>query len=333
MRYFVTGATGFIGGQVAARLLAQGHEVIALVRNPEKASHLAAMGARIQPGDLLDAERVVAGMRGADGIYHLAAWVQMGARDDRAYRVNVEGTRNVLTAMRDLGIPKGVYTSSVAVYSDTDGELVDETFRHDGPWLTEYDRTKWLAHYQVALPMMAEGLPLVIVQPGLVYGPVEGNPIQQAFELYLKRQLPAVPSQTSFSWTHVADVTDGHLLAMERGRVGEAYNLTGPRHSLVETFELCEQLTGIPAPRLTASPELVKGLAAIARLVERVLPLPLVMRSESLRSLAGTTYGGSYEKAKAELGYAPRSLEVGMAETLAYEIRRLGIDVPAVASV
>lgn len=325
MRYFVTGGTGFIGSQVVARLLERGHEVVVLARDPEKARPLAERGARVQAGDLLDAESVQAGMRGVDGVFHLAAWVRMGARDDSAYRINVEGTRNVLAAMRDLEIPKGVYTSSVSVYSDTEGALVDETYRHDGPWLTEYDRTKWLAHYQVALPMMAEGLPLVIVQPGLVYGPVEGNPLQEAFELYLRRQLPVVPSQTAFSWAHVADVAEGHLLAMEHGRIGESYNLTGPRHTLVETFDLCEALTGIPAPRLTASPELVKGLAAVARLVEAFVPLPLAMRSESLRSLAGTAYGGTYEKARRELGYAPRSLEAGMPETLAHELQRLGL--------
>lgn len=329
MRYFVTGGTGFIGSQVVRMLLDRGHEVVVLARNPQKARALADRGARILAGDLLEPEAVVEGMRGADGVYHLAAWVQMGSRDDSAYRINVEGTRNVLSAMRDLEIPKGVYTSSVAVYSDTEGALVDETYRHDGPWLTEYDRTKWLAHYQVALPMVAEGLPLVIVQPGLVYGPVEGNPIQEAFELYLKRQLPVVPDQTAFSWTHVEDVAAGHLLAMEKGRIGESYNLTGPRHTLVETFALCEALTGIPAPRLTASPELVEGLAAIARLVETFVPLPVSMRSESLRSLAGTTYGGSYEKARAELGYDPRALEVGMAETLAHELRRLGLETTA----
>ncbi len=86
-------------------------------------------------------------------------------------RIHVQGTRNVLELMRELDIPRGVYTSTLAVFSDTKGRLVDETYRHNGPWLSLYDRTKWLAHYRVAEPMIRQGLPLVIVQPGLVYGP------------------------------------------------------------------------------------------------------------------------------------------------------------------
>src|SRR5207244_4623182 len=97
---------------------------------------------------------------------------KIGSKDRaEGERINVAGTRNVLTAMRDLGIRKGVYTSTLAVSSDTHGELVDETYRSDGPWLTEYDRTKWVAHYGVAGPMIRAGLPLIIVHPGVNYGP------------------------------------------------------------------------------------------------------------------------------------------------------------------
>jgi len=131
-------------------------------------------------------------------VFHMAAWYKVGAKDkSQAELVNVEGTRNVLEVMKELKIAKGVYTSTLAVFSDTKGRVVDETYRHHGPFLSEYDRTKWKAQVEVAEPMMKAGLPLVIVMPGLVYGPgdiaqahtagefVELSQLQQVTERYI----------------------------------------------------------------------------------------------------------------------------------------------------
>src|SRR5688500_14377457 len=129
MKYFLTGATGFIGGRLAEALLARGDEVIALVRNPSKAQHLAAKGIRLIAGDITDKDSMREGMRGVDGVFHVAAWYKLGAKSDEAEKINVGGTRNVLELMRELNIPKGVYTSTLAIYGDTRGELRSETFR------------------------------------------------------------------------------------------------------------------------------------------------------------------------------------------------------------
>jgi nucleoside-diphosphate-sugar epimerase len=167
MKYLVTGATGFIGGRVARQLVAAGHQVVTVARTPEKAGDLAALGVEIHKGDITDKESLRAPMTGVEGVFHIAAWYEIAQKDSSmAQRINVDGTRNVLEMMRDLHIPKGVYTSSIAVNSNTHGKLVDESYRYDGPHLSEYDRTKWEAHYRVAEPMMRAGLPLVIVQPG-----------------------------------------------------------------------------------------------------------------------------------------------------------------------
>lgn len=166
MRYFVTGATGFLGGRVARMLREGGHKVAALVRSPEKAGDLAALGVEIFRGDVTEPETLRAPMTGADGVFHIAAWYKVGARDSsQAERINVFGTRNVLEAMRDLGIPKGVYTSTLAVHSDTKGRQVDERYHFSGKHLSVYDATKAAAH-EVAREMIRAGLPLVIVQPG-----------------------------------------------------------------------------------------------------------------------------------------------------------------------
>ena len=137
--YFVTGATGFIGGEVARQLVHAGHRVVAIARDPARAADLAAIGVRIVPGDITDRASLRQPMTGVDGVFHLAGWYRIGARDTRpAQRINVEGTRNVLEVMRDLGIPRGVYTSTVAVNGDTHGRMVDENYRHGGPFLSEY---------------------------------------------------------------------------------------------------------------------------------------------------------------------------------------------------
>lgn len=326
MRYMVTGATGFIGGRLARQLLAVGHEVRALVRDPARAAGLEAIGAELYRGDITEKSSLRAPMRDVDGLFHLAAWYKVGARDrSTAERINVEGTRNVLEVMGELGIDKGVYTSTLAVFSDTHGALADESYHHDGPHLSEYDRTKWLAHYEVAEPMMKEGLPLVIVQPGVVYGPGDPSSVAQMLRAYLRRRLPACPSRTAMCWGHVDDTAHGHVLAMEKGRAGESYILAGEPYTLVEVLALAERLTGIRAPRLHLTPALMRLMAAVMALVDSVVPLPETFAPESLRVSAGTTYLGSSQKARHELGFSMRPLEEGLAETLDAEMHRMGI--------
>ena len=326
----VTGATGFIGGHLARMLRAAGHEVTALVRDPARARDLEALGIEIHAGDITEKETVREPMRGADGLFHVAGWYEIASRDrSRAEKVNVQGTRNVLEAMRDLKIPKGVYTSTVGVFSDTGGRLPDETYRRGGPWLTLYDYTKWKAHYEVAEPMIRAGLPLVVVQPGLVYGPGDRSMVHRGLLLYLQRKLPMSPKETAYCFSHVDDVVQGHWLAMEKGRVGESYILAGPFHTFVEVFETAERMTGIPAPRRHPSPRTMRMLANISQLVGAVVPLPEMYRYESLRVMAGITYAGSSIKAEKELGWTARSLQEGMRPTLLDCMRELEMQPPA----
>ena len=326
MKYFVTGATGFVGGKIARQLVAAGHQVSALVRHPAGADDLVRLGVTLYPGDIADRESLRAPMTGVDGLFHVAGWYKIGSRTPAlGRRVNIDGTRNVLELMRELRIPKGVYTSTLAIFSDTRGKTVDEADHYEGPWISEYERTKWVAHTQVAEPMMKEGLPLVIVMPGLVYGPGDTSSVRDLFLQYLRRRLPIVPQKTAYCWGHVEDIARGHLLAMERGRPGESYILAGPAHTLEEAFRIAEQITGIKASPLHPAPGLLKALAALVRWSEPILPLPELYRSESIRAIAGVTYLGSSRKAKRELGFTARPLEEGLCETLLHEIKLLGI--------
>ena len=328
MRYFVTGATGFIGGRLVRRLHAAGHEVRALVRRPSQASDLAALGVAVHAGDITDKESMRAAMRGSDGVFHLAAWYRTGARVSErraAEHINVDGTRNVLELMRELGVPKGVYTSTIAVFGDTEGWVGDESYRHAGPWITEYDRTKWKAHYEVAVPMSQAGLPLVIVQPGVVYGPGDTSMIGALLRQYLRRRLPIRPHGAAFCWGHVDDTAHGHVLAMDRGRPGESYILAGPPHTLEEALEIAEEITGIRPPRLRPPAMVLRAMAVLASAVETVVALPPTYAAETLRIAAGVTYLASSEKAQQELGFRTRALEEGLRETLLQEMAALGI--------
>jgi nucleoside-diphosphate-sugar epimerase len=331
MRYFVTGATGFVGSHVAGQLLDAGEEVVVLARTPSKASDLATGGAEVVEGDVTERASMREGMTGVDGVFHVAGWYEVGPDDPTlGERVNVEGTRNVLELVEELGIDRAVYTSTLAVNSDTEGRLVDESYRHDGPHLTTYDRTKWEAHYEVVEPMAEAGLPVVTVLPGAVYGPGDTSQLGGLWPEYLRGDLPAVPRRSAYCWGHVEDVARGHLLAMERGTPGEAYIVAGEPATLVGVFTLAEELTGVPAPR-ALPPGLFRAASRVAGVAERFVDLPREYRAETLRVLGGVTYLGDNSKAKRELGLEHRPLREGLAELLAYELDRLGEDAPDVA--
>jgi nucleoside-diphosphate-sugar epimerase len=324
MKYLVTGATGFVGGRVARQLRAQGHDVIALVRNPAKAQDLVAAGVDVRQGDVTDKHSMRAPMTGVDGVYHIAGWYKIGVRDtSEAVAINVHGTRNVCELMLELGVPKGIYTSTLAVNSDTHGVEVDEHYQFNGQHLSVYDQTKADAH-AIAEEFITRGLPLVIVQPGLIYGPGDTSSARTTLVQYLTRTLPVVPLKTAYSWAHIDDIATAHIAGMERGTPGENYFICGPTHTLLDALLLAEQITGVPAPKLRVSPSLLKLMAAASGLVERAIALPALYSAEMLRVTAGVSYIGNNAKARRELGFNPRPLREGLTETLQHELRLLG---------
>jgi nucleoside-diphosphate-sugar epimerase len=323
-KYFVTGATGFIGGEIVKQLVGRGHKVVALVRSPDKATMLKALGIEMHQGDITDRETLKVPMSGVDGVFHVAAWYKVGVKEPLADQINVDGTRNVLKTMCKLQIPRGVYTSTVAVFSDTRGAVPDETYRYDGPHLSEYDRTKWIAHYRVALPKIADGLPLTVVMPGLVYGPGDTSGMRAALVDLLRGRLPMTPSKTAFCWAHIEDTARAHILAMEQGKPGETYIIAGPRHTFEYAFDLAASIARVRPPTFHPGPTTMRAMAGATGVIGRIVKLPPAFTPEALRVLAGTTYFGSSEKAQRELGFSPRPLEEGMAQTLEHELRLLG---------
>ena len=323
MNYFVTGATGFVGGVLIKRLREAGHDVHASVRDPNRAIVLQDIGVKLFKGDVTVKESMREAMQGVDGIFHVAGWYKIGVKDKRdAERVNVQGTRNVLELMQELSISKGVYTSTCAINSDTHGRVVDESYHFTGEHLSEYDRTKAAAH-DLTKEFIAKGLPLVIVMPGLIYGPGDTSTLRENIISFLKGQLPAVPDQTGFCWAHVDDIVQGHILAMERGKIGETYIIAGEPHSTVEAFKLASQITGKPAPK-TISHKIFQMMSKLVKPFDGLLPPTYT--SEGLRVIAGVTYMGDNSKARRELGYNPRPFREGWGETLLHEMKLLSIN-------
>jgi len=320
MKYFVTGATGFVGGVLVKKLRALGHDVHASVRNPDKANDLQAIGVKLFRGDVTDKESMRSAMLGVDGVYHVAGWYKIGTKDKSdGERVNVQGTRHVLELMQELKIPRGVYTSTCAVNSNTHGQVVDESYHFAGKHLSEYDRTKAAAH-DIAREYIANGLPLVIVMPGLIYGPGDTSTLRDNILSFLKGQLPAMPDQAGNCWAHVDDIVQGHILAMEKGKPGESYIIAGERVTFTEAFELASQITGRPAPRAIPH-QLFRLMSILVKPFDRLLPPTYT--SEGLRVIAGVTYMGDNSKARRELGYNPRSFREGWGETLRHEMKLL----------
>lgn len=316
MKAFVTGGTGFIGRTVVRKLIERGYSVSALARSESGGAVLRAMGATVVPGDITDRESMREGMRGSDVVFHIAAIYQFTQEAlARAETVNVGGTRNVLEMAVELGIPRIVYTSTVAVFGDTRGEVPDETYYAGGPFLSEYDRTKWLAHYEVAEPLMAQGAPIIIVMPGGVYGPGDSSVIGEMMRLFYRGMLPILPGpETVLTYAYIDDIADGHILAAEKGRTGQSYILAGPAVPLGEMVDFWAQLTGKARPAAHVPARFARGLAPIANRAQPALSLPQAFSGTMFGSL-GTSYAGRSDKARAELGWRPRPIQAGMRET------------------
>ena len=210
-------------------------------------------------------------------------------------------------------VPRIVYTSTLAVNSDTGGRLVDEQYRFTGRHLSVYDETKARAH-DIAAAMAAEGLPVVIAQPGLVYGPGDTSQTGGLVEEVVSGGRPLVPSGGGLCWGYVDDIARGHVLAMESGRVGESYMLAGPPAPLAEGLRIAAGLAGTKGP-LTMPTAAVRAAATLAAIVEKVVRLPPGYAAETLRA-ATATYFGNPAKAQGELGWTCRSLDSGMALTV-----------------
>jgi nucleoside-diphosphate-sugar epimerase len=305
MRVFATGTTGFLGSVVAEQLRARGDTVVQLVRDPAKAELLKKTGRDVVVGDLADPDALKRGCDGCDAVVHAGGVYEVGITAPRRvdmYKANVDGTEAVLGAALAVGVPKAVHVSSIVVFGNTNGKVVDETYqRAEGGYTSYYDETKTLAH-RVAAGFDARGLPVVIAQPGQIYGPGDHSGIGALLRRAAAGKLPVLTfGDLGLDLVHVADVAAGILLLLDRGRAGQSYVLGGEAVRLREAIRIMASLAGKPAPRFEVP-------ASILRFAARLRPEV----AEVVKSADGVTFWASDAKARAELGYAPRSLREGL---------------------
>jgi nucleoside-diphosphate-sugar epimerase len=320
MKVFLTGGTGFIGGEVARQLRARGDDVACLVRNPEKASRLSALGCELVSGDLGDAAAIRAGMSGCDAVIHAAAIYEVGipAKQRPAmYEANVGGTEHVLRAAQEEKIPRIVHVSTVGVFGNTHHKVVDESYEHPGREFTSYYEETKLESHRIAKRMIEkESLPCVIVQPGGVYGPGDTSQVADLLEQFLGGKMPLIPfPELGICLSHVEDIAGGILLALDKGKLGETYVISGPATTMREAIEVVARLTDRKAPKHALPVPLIKAMTPIGPLVGRLMGQPPNLR-ELISSADGVTFWASHEKASRELGYSPRGMEEGLRQTL-----------------
>jgi dihydroflavonol-4-reductase len=322
MRAFVTGGTGFIGGRLIERLRERGDDVVALVRSPEKASNLEELGCKLLQGDLsrasLDAIRQ--GAQGSDAVFHVAAVYKVGipkSEHKAMHDANVAGTERVLGAAVSAKVKRIVYVSTVGVFGNTHGEIVDETYKRPEPdFLSCYEETKYRAH-QHALKRIASGAPIVIVQPGGVYGPGDHSEIGNFIDQTRSGKLRMLMfPELGFNLVHVDDVVEGILLAHDKGEVGESYVLGGEISTMRQLIEKTAELSDQKAPKREMPVAMMKMAKPIGPVVGKLMGFPPNL-GELIRSSDGVTYWASHDKAREQLGYNPRDLETGLRETLA----------------
>ena len=318
MAILVTGATGFLGSHVARKLVERGERVRILLRKTSRTSNIKDIDAERAYGDILDIDSVKEALKGCDTLYHVAGIVSSRKSDYRRMEeINVKGTFNVLSSALEAGVKKAVYTSSVAAIGvDPGGGIANEKTPFTlEPMSIQYINTKYYAEKE-ALKFYEKGLPLVIVNPSVVIGAGDIYLSSTALIVwYCKRKFPGY-MDGGVNVVDVEDVAEGHILAAEKGRVGERYILGNRNLSIKECFSILERITGIPSPKRKV-PYFMALTAGFIR--ERIIrgSSPSFVLQDVDSAKAGRLYWYfDSSKAVRELGFPQTPVEESLKKTI-----------------
>jgi nucleoside-diphosphate-sugar epimerase len=320
MRIFLTGGTGYIGGALARRLVAGGHEVRALVRATSNVEKLREIGAATFVGDVTDRFSMREAMSGADWVIHAAADLDFGAPEERMRKINVEGSDNVASLAFKLGVPRVLAVSSIAAFggSPPDGSPATEEAPVQQPFPSLYSVTKHAGERAVR-EWRQRGLKVNTVWPSLVYGP-PGKKSGSNFFLrqILKRRIPAVVGgDRQVSWIHIDDVVDGMLLLIEKAPPGRDYLMTGDVTTVRSLVDRVSRLGHVKPPRLSLPVGVARVGLALAAPVFRMRGHRPPVPPEQLESLA-RHWAFDDRRARTELAWRPRTLDEGLPATVEY---------------
>ena len=323
MPTLITGGTGFIGRALVQRLISEGEEIRLLVRPTSDLAGLDDKRIQLCPGDVTAKESLRVAADGRRRVFHLAAYAQSWAKDPSSFcRVNVEGTKNLLDACLEKKIERVVMaSSSVTLGSSSDQSHGETDERDENSFATEYERSKYLAE-KIALSYVPRGLSVVFVNPTRVYGPgklTEANSVTKLIKMCLKQRASLILGQGREigNYVLVDDVVTGMLAAMARGRAGERYILGGDNISLDDFFGLLRKLSRKRGVRLAIPVGLALVFGRFEEWKARRLGIrPLITREWVKNFMIDWAF--SSEKARAELGYHPKSLEEGLKLTISW---------------
>jgi dihydroflavonol-4-reductase len=322
-RVFVTGASGFIGGALTTRLVERGDEVVGLARSDAAADKVAARGAEVARGDLMDERSMAAGMAGCQAAYHVAGVNSHCPSDpDMLLRVNVGGAEAAVRAAARAGVARMVYTSSAAALGEPHGTIGTEDCAHRGSYLSTYDRSKHEGEQAVFAAAAKTGVEVVAVNPSSVQGPPRIGGNGGIIIAYLNGKLP-VFVDTHVSVVDIRDCVEGHLLAAERGESGRRYVLNGATLDSLQALEMVSELSGVRDRVRMIPPPVARAAAAIAEAAYRLRgKTPSVCRARLRTILHGHRYDGSRATRELGLQYTPvadtfaRTIEWAAAEGL-----------------
>ena len=324
MRVFLTGGTGFIGQRLTRVMRDRGWEVTALVRRPDSqpASAIQDMGAQLVRGDILDPESMRGAMQGADAVIHNAGWYDVGVRKKEFEKVratNATGVAITIGLAVELGIPRIVHVSTIAVFGDTGGAVADETFQRINPPRTIYEETKTEGH-AIAVRAQEQGAPVIIVCPAGVIGPGDHTETGHFARMYVRGILMPifVFEHGSRGVVHVDDLAEAVALVVETGKVGETYILSGGNIGYRDQSRVWAQTPGGMKPRIAIPDSVLRMMCIVSEPILRVLGLPIVF-SRGLYASGTGQYLVSAEKAERELGARFREPEQAWLDTLAAE--------------
>ena len=308
MKALVTGASGFVGSAVARALLQEGWQVRVLVRQGSERRNLQQLAVEIVTGDLADSVSLERALAGCDALFHAAADYRLAALEPaQLYRTNVEGTRNILQAARRAGTARIVYTSSVATIGlPADGSPGrEDTGVTLADMIGHYKRSKFLAE-QLVLEQARDGSPVIIVNPSTPIGPGDVKPTPTG-QLVLDAAAGRMPAyiDTGLNVVHVDDVAAGHLLAFNRGRIGERYILGGQDMTLRAILAEIARIVARKAPSIRLPRVAILPIAYAAEAWARATGGSTRITVEGVRMARKRMYYSS-DKAVRELGYAWR---------------------------
>ena len=316
MRAFVTGGTGLIGRALVDALLRKDWAVTILTRDPARAEEFRPRGASVVAGDVTR-PTFHGAMARADVVFHIAGWLELGIRDAaRMHEVNVEGTRNILSMARKENIGRVVYTSTAGVFAPATTEHpATESSPVQVALDDAYVRSKVEAH-RLALREIEGGLPLTIVLPAAVFGPHDTGQLGRSLALLVRGKLPRLPRGFGTNtWTHAADIAEGHFLAATKGKPGEQYLLGDRVMPLAEFYVKAAEAAGVPPPTANVPMWLARFAARFSEMRARLAGrTPLLSRAAL--NLAAINLVVNPSKARRELGWTPRPFEDRLRETV-----------------